>query len=389
MAMIHDDEIRLGFACPWTKDRAKTWSHTPLSFLRALQGRTDVRILDLPINVGRVRHIFHRLLFAKLHHGRIVSTWRYSSGIRKAQQRSLQQAVGSGIGMDAVLSMFDFSILPIPQFIYQDYSCHHMLHHYKTRGQFPELFDIYRYRTIEKCAALQQPAFDSAAGILSMSEWHRRVLINMQVVPEEKIVSVGAGTHIPVKPPANDRFAEADAHRQRKILFIGRSFFVKAGDVVVNAVQHLYNNADYQVKLVLAGPRKWPLSGSVPKWVQFLGDAPHHRLREELKDSDVLALPSRFEGYGIAILEALAAGVPVVGRNDFAMPEFVIPGTNGDLVNSDDPVELAEKLDRTMNSTAIRIETARRARMVSEHYSWERVANDTMKFILHRLQQIS
>lgn len=381
-----DDGIRLGFACQWTGDRSKTWSHTPLSFLWALQHRTDVRILDLPMHAGSVRQLYHQMLFAKLHHGRIVSTWRFSSGIRKAQQRALQQAVGSGIGMDAVLSMFEYGIVPLPQFIYQDYSFHHMLRDYKTRGRFPELFDIYRYQAIEKCAAHQQLTFNSAAGILSMSEWHRRELIDMQVVPEEKIVSVGAGLHIPVLPPTEDRFQEANSNRQRKVLFIGRLFYVKAGDVVVKAVQHLINNADYQVKLVIAGPRKWPLAGSVPKWVEFLGDASHHRLREELKDTDVLALPSRFEAYGIAVLEALAAGVPVVGRNDFAMPEFVVPGVNGNLVNSDDPLELAEKLDRTMNSSAIRIETARRARMVSEHYSWERVANDTMNFIWQRLQ---
>ncbi len=69
-------------------------------------------------------------------------------------------------------------------------------------------------------------------------------------------------------------------------------------------------------------------------------------------------MPSRFEAFGIAFIEALAHGVPVIGRSAFAMPEIIRPGKNGALVHTDDPAELASAIMAVLDDPAVRQYTA-------------------------------
>jgi glycosyltransferase involved in cell wall biosynthesis len=89
-------------------------------------------------------------------------------------------------------------------------------------------------------------------------------------------------------------------------------------------------------------------------------------------------MPSRFEGFGIALVEALSHGLPAIGRRAFAMPEIVRPGDNGDLVTSDDPTELADMVTRLLADDALFERVASQAAGVREYYSWDRAADDVI-----------
>jgi glycosyltransferase involved in cell wall biosynthesis len=89
---------------------------------------------------------------------------------------------------------------------------------------------------------------------------------------------------------------------------------------------------------------------------------------------DVFVLPSLYEGFGIAILEAMAAGKPVVATTVGGIPEFVIPGRSGLLVPPGDPIALAGAIKQLLDQPEKAKSMGRQGQEhVSNHYSIESV----------------
>jgi glycosyltransferase involved in cell wall biosynthesis len=93
---------------------------------------------------------------------------------------------------------------------------------------------------------------------------------------------------------------------------------------------------------------------------------------------DVLAVPSRFEGFGLVAVEAMLAGVPVVASRVGALPEVI--GECGVLVTPGRPEELAEALVRVAQEPERYAEIAERARRRAiERFSVRRMIEGTLR----------
>jgi glycosyltransferase involved in cell wall biosynthesis len=89
---------------------------------------------------------------------------------------------------------------------------------------------------------------------------------------------------------------------------------------------------------------------------------------------DVVALPSRWEGFGLVLAEAMAAGAPIVASAVGAIPEVVGDGGAALLVPPDDPVALAGALGGVLRDPARRTAMAAAGRARATHFRWERAA---------------
>ncbi len=89
----------------------------------------------------------------------------------------------------------------------------------------------------------------------------------------------------------------------------------------------------------------------------------------ELAKADIFVLPSRFEGFGIAAVEAMAAGVPVVASDVDGLREVIQPDVNGLLVPPDQPDALAEALVALNTDTALGSRLIIAGRESARHYS--------------------
>jgi glycosyltransferase involved in cell wall biosynthesis len=135
---------------------------------------------------------------------------------------------------------------------------------------------------------------------------------------------------------------------------IGRLDRQKGYDVLLVALARL---PDARLVLVGDGPERNALErlagelGVRPR-VHFAGrraDA-----RDQLSAFDVFVLPSRFEGFPLAILEAMLAGVPVVATSVGSVAEAVLDGVTGSLVAPDDPGALTDALGRLLADVSAR-----------------------------------
>lgn len=95
------------------------------------------------------------------------------------------------------------------------------------------------------------------------------------------------------------------------------------------------------------------------------------------QEASVFAFPSRYEGFGLPPIEAMAAGVPVVSSNAASLPEAV--GNAGLLISPDDPGEWAEAIGRALTDTALRGRLIAQGHGRQLDLTWDRTARRTLE----------
>lgn len=87
-----------------------------------------------------------------------------------------------------------------------------------------------------------------------------------------------------------------------------------------------------------------------------------------LRESDIFVMASRFEGFGIALVEAMAAGLPVIASNIDGPAEIITDGVDGLLFESGSDEQLAEKIESVIRSPALAAKLSRNGRITAANY---------------------
>jgi glycosyltransferase involved in cell wall biosynthesis len=113
-----------------------------------------------------------------------------------------------------------------------------------------------------------------------------------------------------------------------------------------------------------------------------------HDVQKILALLDLFVLPSLWEGLPVALLEAMAAGLPVVATAAGGTPEAVVDGTTGLLVPPRDPLALAKAITRLLNDPELRRQMGQAGqKRVIEHFSVERMVEQTQNLYEHLLDK--
>lgn len=117
----------------------------------------------------------------------------------------------------------------------------------------------------------------------------------------------------------------------------------------------------------------------IEELVVFEGEVPQDKLYNRLKSFDLLVQASRFEGFGLTIAEAMAAGVPVIVSNIAAQKEIVLNGELGMCFENEDNDDLAAKMLTFISHGANSAKLKEAQQYTFEHYNIESTAARYLK----------
>ena len=171
------------------------------------------------------------------------------------------------------------------------------------------------------------------------------------------------------------------------IAFLGRlDIYMKGLDVLLEAV-HKLSDISVEVKIAGSGPtkNKERIERLLEKYhlnerVELLGRIPDDLKKEFLRNAVFLVMPSRFEGWGIAAIEAAACGKAVIGTNIPGLKDAIINGKTGLLVEPNDPGALAEAMKNLLHDEELRASLGRNGRKWAQNFTWDKIAEKQEAF---------
>lgn len=233
-----------------------------------------------------------------------------------------------------------------------------------------------------KCGTMRPSVLDSRPGSQPM---------------EPRILAIPNGVPVPAVPWQPTQHLTASLH----VVFVGRLSAEKGLDTLVNAwslVRAMFSDA--RLIMVGEGPERSNLEAKVKEQQLPLGpggavELPGASLdvTEWMRRADLFVLPSREEGMSIALLEAMALGIPIVATSIPGNSRLIHDGEHGRLVPPNDSGRLAQVIAEQWSNPngAIRMSHAARARVKAE-FSIDIVARqhlDLFERILERRKQRS
>lgn len=207
-------------------------------------------------------------------------------------------------------------------------------------------------------------------------------------------------SHVHAIPHGAEPFPEVastEIARVRATFGIGGRYVLSLGGIEprknLEALVEAFRGVDTDAWLVIAGgPVSWipeaerrlrgavaALPEDVARRVVLTGYVSEADKRALLAGAEALAYPSRYEGFGLPVLEAFAAGVPVLTSDVSSLPE--VAGSAAVLVDPDDRSAIARELERLLADPGLRDGLRRAGLERVRRFTWEEAAGRTAEVL--------
>jgi len=201
---------------------------------------------------------------------------------------------------------------------------------------------------------LEKKAYRKLNLILSNTEYVKERLIDFYEVEASKVHTVYYPAPVEMVDEKKVRYK---VNPPFTISFIGGNFQRKGLLQLIKAVKILKKDG-FDVYLKVAGRDKnlslierWIKKQTLEDIVEFLGHLERKEIEKLLEKTDVFAMPSITEAFGLVYLEAMAFGIPVVGSKEGGVREIIEDNVNGYLCNPFLPEDIAESIKKALNNS--------------------------------------
>jgi glycosyltransferase involved in cell wall biosynthesis len=138
----------------------------------------------------------------------------------------------------------------------------------------------------------------------------------------------------------------------KKLVFVGNLIPIKGVDILLQAMK-LLKRKNIKLDIIGTGSKKneyneYVKRNNLTDSVTFLDQVDNKIVCSKLHEYDFFVLPSRYETFGVAIIESLAAGVPVIASDICAIPEIISDNKLGILFKPNDHIDLAQSIQKAI-----------------------------------------
>jgi len=240
---------------------------------------------------------------------------------------------------------------------------------------------------------IQNWAFRRSAGVIFLTRYAAKVIQqSCGLVPSFAYIPHGVGATFKHTQQIKT-WPEAGEYPIRCI-YVSNAEMYKHQWVVVCAIAALRKRG-HNLLLTLVGGGKGPaqrllqdataVSDPEGVFVEQLEFLPHANLPALLAEADLFVFASSCENMPVTLVEAMAVGLPIACSNRGPMPEVLADG--GVYFNPEDADSIADAIERIIQSPALRLAIAQRAKALSQQYSWKRCADETLAFVAKTYQK--
>ncbi|MFT4041178.1 MAG: glycosyltransferase, partial [Thermomicrobiales bacterium] len=237
-----------------------------------------------------------------------------------------------------------------------------------------------------------------ADGLIAANPDERADLIWRMGVPSERVCTIPPGVDLELFQP----HPRDDAREQLglkpddlAVVFVGRIDPIKGIDTLIDAAALIVANGNLTKPPVFVsiggdlddcglpiGPLAQVATAVEARGLtahfRLLGSWPQNQLPVAYSAADVVAVPSRYESFGLVAVEALACGAPVVASRAGGLRFTIDEGVSGLLVKPQSPEALSQGLLTILEDAELRADMAAAARPSVERYDWSAIATDVM-----------
>ena len=258
----------------------------------------------------------------------------------------------------------------------------HTMAEMKRRGRPEEL-------EISQRDASESEIARAAASVVVWTDDEKEAVVNYCGVDSDNVSVIPPGVDLSRFHPMSQRQSRdyLGYGPEKNILFVGRLEPLKGIDNLFRAVASLENLKSITLSVVGGdgnSQEKIRLEALVKKMrlnqtVHFLGPIPQEELPIHYNAADVCVLPSYYESFGLAALEAAACGKPVVASEVGGLPAIVNDGVTGYLVPPKRMDVIAERLCELLEDDLLRVHMGTAARIHAESLGWDSSADSLLR----------
>ena len=227
-----------------------------------------------------------------------------------------------------------------------------------------------------------------AEAVITISESTRQDVIQFFNIPSQKVYTIYCGVDDSFQILPQSQVAAFKAQHSlpdRFILFIGTIEPRKNIVSLIEAYAAWRRRAQSPPKLVIAGGKGWYYQEvfrlveklNLTNEVVFPGYLPQGDLPLWYNAATMFVYPSRFEGFGLPVLEAMACGAPVITSNVSSLPE--VAGEAALLIDPTDVDALSEAMYQLFNKVDLRQEMRQQGLIQKAKFNWQKTALKTVQ----------